>query len=153
MKGALLLVTAAVAGGGCADNDLSLSIQQMEVVSQTMQCVANTTATGGVGRDRGTLDLTLVTSVGYIGIPLVRNDLPARLMSGNVEFNAIQLLGANVTLTTVAGDPAPLPAGQQKFFYPAAGGRIDPGMAAAMFVELIPATAARALAGNIMANG
>src|SRR6266850_69556 len=155
MKGALLRVTAAITtvwAVGCADNDLSISVQSMEAVTKNMMCVAGTSATGGAVRDRGVLDVSQVGASGYIAIPLVRNNQPTRLVTGNVEYNSVQLLGANVALFTTAGAPAPLPSGQQKFFYAAAGGRIDPGMLAAMFIEVIPAAAARTLAGNIMGN-
>ena len=46
-----------------------------------------------------------------------------------------------------------LPNGQSSFFYNAAGGRVDPGGLAAMFIEVIPATMAKALAGSVPAGG
>ncbi|MDB4968260.1 MAG: hypothetical protein JWN44_3949 [Myxococcales bacterium] len=148
MKGALVLVTAAIGAVGCADNNLSMSIQQMEAVTKMSMCVA-TNAVGGVGRDRGVLDVTLVQQNGYVAVPLVRNNLTSRIETGGVEYNSIQLIGANVALTTTAGDPVALPAGQQKFFYAAAGGNVDPGGLAPMFIEIIPAAAAHTLAGMI----
>lgn len=152
MKVALLLVTAAVGAVGsvgCADNDLSISVQQMQAVTKMQMCVASA-AVGLAGRDRGVLDVSLVQQSGYIAVPVVRNNLQTRLMTGGVELNAIQLIGANVSLFTPAGAPLALPSGQQKFFYAAAGGRIDPGGTGVMFIEVIPAAAARSLAGGIM---
>ncbi|HEX8952254.1 MAG TPA: hypothetical protein VF945_10445, partial [Polyangia bacterium] len=71
----------------------------------------------------------------------------------SVEFNSIQLQGVNIKLTTAAGAALTLPSGQSSFFYASAGGRLDPAGTAAMFVEILSADSARALAGMIPANG
>ncbi len=154
MKPALLLLAAASVGAaGCTNNDISLSILQMQAITQATQCVAmpGGGATGVVGRDRGLLDVALVTTAGYIAVPVIRNNLIAS--ANGLEYNAIQLLGANVKLTTAAGAPLGLPSGQQSFFYAAAAGRLDPGGSAPMFVEIVPASVAKSLAGTIPANG
>jgi hypothetical protein len=153
MKVALLLLATAAAGaGGCTTNDISLSIIQMEAVTRTSMCVATATAgTGVVGRDRGLLDVAAVTTSGYIGVPVVRNNLMTN--SNGIEYNSIQLLGANIKLTDAAGSALTLPSGQSSFFYAAAAGRLDPAGTTPMFVEVLPAAAARALAGNIGATG
>jgi hypothetical protein len=149
MKAALLLVAAAIAGAtGCSTNDVSLSILQMQAVTRLNMCVA--LATGGAStmtRNRGTLDVSLVTSAGYIAVPIVRNNLPSNL--NGVEYNSIQLTGANVKLSNVDGTTLTLANGQSSFFYASAGGRLDPGGTAAMFVEVLPAPAAQSLAGMI----
>jgi hypothetical protein len=150
MKRALLLVAAASLGA-CAQNDISLSITQMQVVSQTTGCVAIASSGGVVGRDRGLLDLANVTTSGYIAVPVIRNNLMS-LVNG-IEYNAIQLVGANVKLSQVGGAPLVLPSGQSSFFYAAAAGRLDPGGTAPMFVEALPAPAAKSLAGMVPAGG
>jgi hypothetical protein len=153
MKPALLLLAAATVGAtGCASNDLSLSIVQMEAITPATMCVAMAaTGTGTVGRDRGLLDVSLVTTSGYIGVPVVQNDLPSNV--NGVEFNAIQVIGANVALTDAAGATLTLPSGQSSFFYAAAPGRLLPGTTVPMFVEILPRDAALALAGMVPAGG
>ncbi|MGZ3429115.1 MAG: hypothetical protein ACXVCV_20825 [Polyangia bacterium] len=148
----LLLASAAVGAGGCTTNDISLSIIQMEEVTRANMCVATATAgTGVVGLGRGTLDVSLVTTAGYIGVPVVRNNLVS-LMNG-VEYNAIQLQGANIKLTDASGNALTLPSGQSSFFYASAAGRLDPAGITPMFVEVLPAAAAKSLAGMIGATG
>lgn len=153
MKRALLLCAVAlVAPVGCANNDVSLSIIQMEAVTTTTNCVANAMAGAGmIGRDRGLLDVSLVTTSGYIAVPVIRNNLVS--LNNGVEYNAIQLSGANVKLTQVDGTALTLPSGQSSFFYAAAAGRLDPGGTAAMFVEVLPAPVAKSLAGMIPSGG
>jgi hypothetical protein len=152
MKVALLLVAAATVGAtGCSTNDVSLSILQMQAVTRTNMCVAMPGGVGTLSRNRGLLDVSLVTTSGYIAIPVVRNNLPTNL--NGVEFNAIQLTGANVKLENVDGTTLTLGNGQSSFFYASAGGRLDPGGTSAMFVEVLPAPAAKSLAGMIPANG
>lgn len=156
MKVALLLMatataTATLAAAGCADNDLSLSVVQMQAITKMNNCQAMVAlGTAVVGRDRGLLDVALTTTSGYIAVPVVRNNLQSRTQTGGVEFNSIQLLGANVTLQTTASG---LSASQQKFFYGSAGGRVDPAMSAPMFIEALPAATAKALAPSIPAGG
>jgi hypothetical protein len=153
MKAALLLLAAASVGAaGCTTNDISLSIIQMEAITPTTMCVATATAGAGtLGRDRGLLDVSLVTTAGYIAVPVVRNNLTS--LMNNIEFNAIQLLGANIKLSDASGKALTLPSGQSSFFYAAAAGRLDPAGTAPMFIEVLPAAAARALAGNIGSSG
>jgi hypothetical protein len=152
MKVALLLVAAATVGAtGCSTNDVSLSILQMQALTRMTQCVAQAGGTGTLTRNRGTLDVSLVTTSGYIGVPVVRNNLPTNV--NGVEYNSIQLTGVNVKLENVNGSALTLPNGQSSFFYASAGGRLDPAGTAAMFVEILPAPAAQALAGMIPANG
>lgn len=151
MKGALLLVATTLGAVGCADNDLSMSVTQMEAITTQTQCVAMAVAgSTSVGRSRGLLDVSLVTTSGYIGVPVIRNNLPNHMTATGVEYNSIQLQGANITLITSAGG---LSASQQKFFYAAAPGHVDPGLLVPMFVEVIPAATAKQLAASIPANG
>ena len=151
MKPALLLLAAATVGAaGCASNDLSLSIVQMESVTPANMCVAMATA-GAIGLGRGVLDVSMVTTAGYIAVPVVKNGLASNL--NGVEYNAITVLGANVKLTDAAGGTLTLPSGQSSFFYAAVGGRLDPGGTVPIFVEVIPRDAAQALAGMIPADG
>ncbi|HEY2747737.1 MAG TPA: hypothetical protein VGL86_24110 [Polyangia bacterium] len=153
MKPALLLIVAAAAGAtGCASNDVSLSIIQMEAISRSTSCVA--VAAGGagtLGRDRGTLDVSQLGTAGYLAVPVLRNNLMS--LSNGAELNAIQTTGANVKLMNVGGSALTLPSGQSSFFYAASAGRLDPGGAAPMFVEALPAAAAKALASNIPSGG
>jgi hypothetical protein len=152
MKAALLLVAAAVGTAGCSTNDLSLSIVQMEAITRANMCIATAAAgTGTVGLDRGLLDVSLVTTAGYIAVPVVRNNLTS--LNNNLEYNSIQLLGANITLKDAGGSSLTLPSGQSSFFYAAAAGRLDPAGTTPMFVEVLPAAAAKALAGMIGATG
>jgi hypothetical protein len=151
MKGALLLLAAAIVGAaGCTDNDLSLSIVQMEALTQDTMCIATSTQ-GGVAIATGTLDVSF--GVGYTAVPLVRNNLQPRAIAGGVEFNAVQLQGANVKLMTTAGAPLPLPSGQIEVFRASAGGRLDPNGLGSMFIEAIPSDEAAALAGRIPSGG
>jgi hypothetical protein len=154
MKSALLLLALSAGGAvGCADNDLSLSIVQMEAVVVPM-CVAQNTV--GIGLSRGTLDVSLVQfyARGYIGVPLVRNNQQSRMPgAGNVEFNSVQVMGANVNLDLPPSAAAKVPPGDQKFYYAASAGRLDPGGLGPMFVELIPVKVANELAGAIPPGG
>ena len=152
MKAALLLLAAAVVGAaGCTNNDISLSITQMQAITRMGMCMATAGGAALMTRNRGVLDVSKVTTAGYVGVPVVRNNLLAS--TGTVEFNSIQVQGANIKLSTAAGAPLTLPSGQSSFFYASAGGRLDPGMTAPMFVEIVSADAARALSGMIPANG
>ncbi|HEX8950660.1 MAG TPA: hypothetical protein VF945_02390, partial [Polyangia bacterium] len=84
MKVALLLLAAAVVGAaGCTNNDISMSIIQMQAVTRQNMCVAMA-GTSTMTRPRGLLDVANVTTSGYIGIPVVRNNLLASTSS--VEF-------------------------------------------------------------------
>ncbi|HEX6837526.1 MAG TPA: hypothetical protein VF334_13190 [Polyangia bacterium] len=152
MKAALLLLAAAVVGAaGCTNNDISLSITQMQAITRLNMCMATVGGTALMTRNRGLLDVAKVTTAGYIAVPVVRNNLLAS--TGTVEFNSIQVQGANIKLSTAAGAALTLPSGQSSFFYGSAGGRLDPGMTAPMFVEVISADVAHALAGMIPATG
>ena len=152
MKAALLLLAAASVGAaGCTNNDISLSIVQMQAITRTNMCMAMVGGTALLARNRGLLDVAKVTTAGYVAVPVVRNNLLAS--TGTVEFNSIQLMGANIKLSTAAGAPLVLPSGQSSFFYASAGGRLDPAQTAPMFVEVISADAARSLAGMIPASG
>lgn len=152
MKGALLLVAATVGAVGCQNNDLSIAITSMQAITKP-SCMATSGMATGVGRERGLLDVSLVTSTGYVGIPVVRNQMMSRIVGTGTELNSIEVLGANVTLNLPGGGSAPLPANQQKFFYDSAVGRVDPAQAVPMFIEVVPAAAAMSLAGKIPANG
>src|SRR6201986_4122079 len=92
MKSALLLL-AVSAGGvmGCkTNNDLSLTIVQVEALLESASCVASATAT--TERPRGLLDVSLVSTQGYIAWTLVRNNEVSRMPSaGDPEFNSINL--------------------------------------------------------------
>lgn len=154
MKGALLLLAGLLAGAaGCADNDLSMSILEMEAITHDNNCVVMSATSATLARPRGLLDVALVTQSGYIAAPLVRNNLQPQMSMLDVEHNSIQLEGANVTLEPPASAAGALSAEQQKFFYASAGGRIDPLMSAPMLVEVLPAASAKALAGSIPAGG
>jgi hypothetical protein len=152
MKAALLLLAAAIVGAaGCTSNDLSLSVLQMQAITRTNMCVAMASGTATLARDRGLLDASLVTTSGYIAVPVVRNNLVA--LQNNIEYNAIQLLGANIKLNDASGKTLTLPSGQSSFFYASAGGRLDPGISAPMFIEVLPPAVAHSLAGMIGATG
>jgi hypothetical protein len=152
MKAALLLLAGAVGGvAGCTDNDLSLSIVQMEAITTPM-CTA--TSAIGVGRDRGLLDAGAVTLQGYIAVPLVRNNQVSRVTAtGGVEYNAIQLLGANVKLDVPTPADTLLTNGEKNFRWPAAPGRLDPAGLAPMFIEAIPVSVAQKLAPAVPQAG
>lgn len=155
MKAALLLFTVAVgAGAGCANNNSTMSILQMEALSTSNMCVA-TASVGMAGLSRGTLDVSLVTTQGYIAVPLIRNNLLSSASTGgsSFEFNAITITGANVALEKADGSALTLPTGQQSFFYPASGIRLDPQATGAIFVEVLRNDVAKALASLIPANG
>lgn len=155
MKGALLLLAATLAGAvGCADNSLSISILQMEAVTQESGCVAMP-STGGatIGRSRGVLDVALVAQSGYIAAPIVRNNLQAQMVMNDIEHNSVDLEGFNVELEPLTSAAGALPADQQRFFYAAAGGHVDPLGTAAVFAEILPAAAAMSLASAIPAGG
>lgn len=153
MKGALLLVAVAV-GAGCANDNLSISIIAMEAVTQSNMCVATATA-GGTTLTHGTLDVSLVTTQGYVAVPLIRNNLVASTTTGSgmFEFNSITITGANIELQTVAGAPLSAAGGQQSFYYPSSGIRLDPSASGAIFVEVLRSDVVKALAGMIPANG
>jgi hypothetical protein len=157
MRSALLLL-ALFAGGaiGCANNDASLSIIQMQAVTESTSCVA--TSTASVELSRGVLDVSFITSTslqGYIGFPIVRNNEQSRKPSADSpELNSIQLIGANVSLTfpdpTVGKN---VPAADRKFFWAASGGRIDPLGAAPMQIEVVPIKVVNELIGAAQASG
>ncbi len=138
---------------GCAENDLSLSIISMQAITEPT-CMAMATAGGSttVGRNRGLLDLSLVGQSGYIGVPVVRNNLVSNVASG-VERNSIQLTGADVKLDLPASAASLVAPADQSFFYASAGGRLDPAGTAPMFIEVLPAKQAKELASAVPANG
>jgi hypothetical protein len=160
MKGALPRsarvagVLSLLATVGCAENDLSLSIVQMQVVSLP-SCVAMASmGTGTVGRSRGLLDVALVNNAGYIGVPVVRNNLMAHTAgAGSIELNSIQVTGADVDLQLPAAAGNAIAAADRSFFIPAAPGRIDPGGATPMFIEIVPAKLAKQLAPSVPQGG
>lgn len=140
---------------GCADNDLTLSILQMQAV-MLPTCVATAVmgSVATVGRSRGLLDVSQVQTNGYIGVPVVRNNLmPRSSGAGSVELNSIQVTGANVTLQLPASASSAIAAGDRNFFYPSAPGRIDPGGATPMFVEVLPARLAKQLQPSVPKGG
>jgi hypothetical protein len=142
MRSALLLLALLASGSvvvGCVNNDASLSIEQMEAVTEATACVA--TATIGVEIARGLFDVAASNHIqGYIGFPLVRNNEVSRMLSsGDPELDSIQLLGANVSLTFAsATDEAKVPVADRKFFWASAGGRLDPAALAPMPIEVVP---------------
>lgn len=152
MKGALLLL-ATVAAGGCQTNDLSMAITQMEAVSKPSCVAMPSTGSGTVGLSRGLLDVALVTGTGYVGVPVVRNQMLSHMVGMGTELNSLEVTGANVTLKVPSGAAAPLPSSMQAFFYNAAGGRIDPAQSTPLFIEVIPAAAAQMLASRIPSGG
>jgi hypothetical protein len=139
---------------GCATNDLSLSILQMQAVVSP-GCVAMATMGGTTpGRSRGLLDVSLMGISGYIGVPVVRNNLMARSQgTGSVELNSVQITGVNVALQLPATATGKLPAADTAYFVAAAGGRIDPGGIAAFFAEILPARIAKELTSSIPSGG
>jgi hypothetical protein len=154
MKAAKLILLSGMACTlGCAENDLSLSIIEMQAIVEP-SCMATATAGGStsIGRNRGLLDLSLVGMSGYIGAPVVRNNLIS-LISGGVERNSIQLTGADVKLMVPASAAGLIAASDLSFFYASAGGRLDPAGTAPMFVEVLPAKQAKELAPAVPANG
>jgi hypothetical protein len=137
MRYALLLLAGVSAG--CANNDLSLSIVQMEALTAPA-CVAD--ATIAVGLSRGVYDVALgaMFARGYIGVPLVRNNLTSRNPGGLLEYNSIQTTGVNVDIQLPDSVAGSVPAADQRFlsyYYPATSGRLDPAGLGPTFVELI----------------
>jgi hypothetical protein len=160
MKGALLRpislagVLSLVGTIGCADNDQSLSILQMQAV-MLPSCVAMaTTGAGTPGLSRGILDVALVTTEGYIGVPVVRNNLMSHTNgSGSVELDSIQVTGANVTLQLPPSAGSDIAVADRSYFIPAGPGRIDPGGSTPMFIEVLPAKLAKQLQPSIPSGG
>jgi hypothetical protein len=150
MRSALLLLALFASGSvvvGCVNNDASLSIEQMEAVTEATSCVA--TATIGVEISRGLFDVAASNHIqGYIGFPLVRNNEVSRMPSADSpELDSIQLLGANVSLTFASDtDAAKVPIADRKFFWASAGGRLDPAALAPMPIEVVPNDVVAALA-------
>jgi hypothetical protein len=139
---------------GCADNDLSLSILQMQAVtlpSCVAMAVMGTTSTPG--RTRGVLDVAQVSTFGYIGVPVVRNNLISRTGGGGIEFNGIQVGGVDVSLQIPPTAAANVMASDLNFFFNSAGGHLDPGGTVAMFVEVLPARVAKGLASSVPKGG
>jgi hypothetical protein len=137
MKYALLLLALSA---GCSDNDLSLSIVQMEAL-EAPTCIANPGI--GTGLSRGVYDVKVGANFarGYIGVPLIRNNQGARNPSGQLEYNSVQITGINVDLQFPDSIAAKIPANDERylhFYYPAAAGRIDPANLAPTFVEILP---------------
>jgi hypothetical protein len=151
MKGALLLLVAAA--GGCQNNDLSLAITSMQAVMKPSCIAMPAMGSGTVGIDRGLLDVELVTNTGYVGVPVVRNQMMSHIVGTGTELNTIEVAGANVTLKLPTGAPAPLSSAMQSFFYNAAAGRVDPTQSTPMFIEVVSAATAAALAGKIPNGG
>lgn len=139
MRSALLLLALFAGGAGCVNNDASLSILQMQAVTEASGCVA--TGAVAVERSRGTLDVSLSNGLqGYVGFPIVRNNQVSRMPSADSpELNSVQLIGANVSLSFPnAADGTNVPVADRKFFWASAGGRIDPGGAAPLQIEVVP---------------
>jgi hypothetical protein len=139
----------------CTTNDLSLSILQMQAV-QLPTCVATAVMGSSTtpGRSRGLLDLAQVSTQGYIGVPVVRNDLMSHTAgAGSVELNSIQITGANVQLQLPPAAASDIAPADQAFFYASAPGRIDPGGAVPMFIEVLPARLAKQLAPSVPKGG
>jgi hypothetical protein len=133
MKSALLLL--AVASGGCANNDLSLSILQVSAVS-TPTCTAPATI-GSTQVSNGLLDTQ--AGLGYRAALLIRNNLQSRIpAAGGIEYNAIQVEGVFVTLELPANAAAALTKDEKSFQWPAAAGRLDPAALSGVFVQPIP---------------
>jgi hypothetical protein len=151
MKAALLLGMLAISAG-CSENDLSLSIVQMQAVSKP-SCIAMAAAAGAFpGRARGLLDVAQITSTGYVAIPIVRNNLVSRPGGGMaVEYNSIQLTGANVSIQPPPG--MSLPSADANYFFPSAPGRVDPAGLVPMPVEVVTAKVARELGPSIPGGG
>jgi hypothetical protein len=123
----------------------------MEALTAPM-CVAQSTI--GTQLTRGLLDASAVTLQGYVAVPLVRNNLTSRITSaGGVEFNSIQVIGANVKLDVPAPADKLLTDGEKNFRWPSAGGRLDPAALAPMFIEAIPASVAQKLAPAVPKTG
>jgi hypothetical protein len=163
MKGLLLpgLLAAFVACAGCAENDVSVSIVEIEALLKQNMCVATSVMVGTQlpAISRGTLDIDLDRQLninyGYIAYPVVRNNLtnhPVGPAPNQVEINGMDVTGANVTISLPAGVPAP--AGVPlSYFYPSAAGHLDPQQTAPMFLEVVPQALAVGLAGQIPTGG
>jgi hypothetical protein len=153
MKYALLLLAGVTAG--CSDNDLSMSIVQMEAVTAPA-CVA--IASVGTGLSRGLYDAEAGANFarGYIGVPLIRNNLSPRNPGGVLEYNSIQLTGFNVDLQLPDSVAAKVPAADDRllhFYYPASAGRLDPAGLGSTFVEIITRQLAMDLMGSVPSSG
>ncbi|HWE28656.1 MAG TPA: hypothetical protein VHB97_11675, partial [Polyangia bacterium] len=150
MRSALLLLALLASGSvvvGCVNNDASLSILQMQSVTESTACVA--TSTVGPEIARGTLDVSGSNGIqGYIGFPIVRNNEVSRMPSADSpELDSIQLIGANVSLSfTDPAAEAKVPVADRKFFWASAGGRLDPAGSAPLPIEVVPIDVVNALA-------
>lgn len=140
MRSALLLLALFASGSvGCVNNDASLSILQMQDVSEATSCTA--TSAVGVGLSRGIFDVHFSNGFqGYLGFPIVRNNETSRMPSSDSpQLNSIQLLGANVSLSfTDATAESKVPVADRKFFWASAGGRLDPSDTGPLPIEVVP---------------
>ena len=147
MRSALLLLALFASGSvGCVNNDASLSILQMQAVTEATSCVA--TSAVGVGLARGILDVNFSNGIqGYLGFPIVRNNEVSRMPSSDSpELDSIQLLGANVSLSfTDPAAEAKVPVADRKFFWASAGGRLDPSDTGPLPIEVVPIDVINAL--------
>lgn len=156
MKGAFILLGATLVAGCHVENDLSVSILQMQAITHDGNCMVQVASGANVlGRSRGLLDVALAPLVGrgYVVAPVVRNNLPGSTMSDDVEHNSIVVQGVNVSLELPSGTAGRLTPEQKEFFYAAAAGRIDPLGTAAFLAEIVKADTAQALAGAVPAGG
>ena len=99
MKPALLLLAAAIVGAaGCTNNDISLSIIQMQAITRANMCIAMPGATAHRdAQPRHARRLAWSRPRAIIAVPVVRNNLV--MSTTGVDYNSIQVIGANVTLT------------------------------------------------------
>jgi hypothetical protein len=144
MKAARLLVAAAVAGAaGCVNNDRSISILQVQALTSSSGCVIMGTVSTGLSH--GLLDASFGN--GYFAGVVVRNNLQTSRQANGVEYNSVEIIGANVTLENPDGSQlAPT------FFYASSPGTIDPGVSVGMLVQAIPAAMAGSLVGKTVVS-
>lgn len=156
MKYAYLLPAALSFGvAGCVQNDLSMNIDRFLFVSQMTMCNADPANT--MIRSQGLLDVGIVNGGasqgqrGYFVAPVVRNDLPERMITGGIELDAITLTGFDVELHPDPTIAAAIPATQSRFYVPVGAVRIGAGGVgmASVFAEVIPAQVARLMAASV----
>jgi hypothetical protein len=151
MKSVLLPLVFALAGAGCVQDDLTLTIERYLFDDPEAGCVVSPTSMTFLSE--GILDVGIVStsgSPGYMAFPVVRNNLPVNQnASTSVERNAVTVTGVNVELKPDATYEGAVPTDQRKFFVQAAGGRVMPSAQIAFGVEIIPRPIALVMAGLV----
>jgi hypothetical protein len=126
--------------GGCANNDISLSITQFvePVISGATTCMYQAAGANTVAR--GTYDITAAGyfSAGYTAAFVVQNNLE-ELMGADVETQALSVNSYNVTLELLGDldNQVVIPLADRAFNYATSTLRLSPGMTGIGFAQLI----------------